>query len=87
MTCVVSQRVKVCLACRMNRNLYRFAHKAIVGQIPHDVDTARSGRLFLNGKVDFIAEALDFLPNETVIDGELVALGPDGKPNFNLHCR
>jgi bifunctional non-homologous end joining protein LigD len=38
----------------------------------------------LNQKFDYVAEALDFLPDETVIDGELVALGPDGKPNFNL---
>jgi ATP-dependent DNA ligase len=38
----------------------------------------------LNKKFDYIAEALDFLPDETVIDGKLVALGPDGKPNFNL---
>ena len=38
----------------------------------------------LNRKFDYVAEALDFLPDETVIDGELVALGPDGKPNFNM---
>jgi bifunctional non-homologous end joining protein LigD len=38
----------------------------------------------LNEKFDYIAEVLDFLPDETVIDGELVAVGPDGKPNFNL---
>jgi ATP-dependent DNA ligase len=32
----------------------------------------------------YIATALQNLPNDTVIDGELVALGPDGRPDFNL---
>jgi len=31
-----------------------------------------------------IAEALDSLPQGTVIDGELVALNAEGKPDFNL---
>jgi DNA ligase D-like protein (predicted ligase) len=38
----------------------------------------------LNKKFGFIAEALNHLPDGTVIDGEPVALGPDGSPNFNL---
>jgi bifunctional non-homologous end joining protein LigD len=38
----------------------------------------------LNQKFPYIAAALDFLPGGTVIDGELVALGSDGRPNFNL---
>jgi DNA ligase D-like protein (predicted ligase) len=38
----------------------------------------------LNKKFDYIADALDGLPGETVLDGELVAIGEDGKPNFNL---
>jgi DNA ligase D-like protein (predicted ligase) len=38
----------------------------------------------LNGKFQYIADALHGLPDETVIDGELVALGTDGKPDFNL---
>jgi ATP-dependent DNA ligase len=32
----------------------------------------------------YIAPALQGLPNETVIDGELVALGPEGRPDFHL---
>jgi bifunctional non-homologous end joining protein LigD len=38
----------------------------------------------LNHKFPYIAKALDNLPADTVLDGELVAMGPDGKPNFNL---
>jgi hypothetical protein len=32
----------------------------------------------------YISKELDYLPADTVLDGELVALGTDGKPNFNL---
>jgi DNA ligase D-like protein (predicted ligase) len=38
----------------------------------------------LNQKFHYIATALEGLPNDTVVDGELVALGPDGHPDFNL---
>jgi DNA ligase D-like protein (predicted ligase) len=38
----------------------------------------------LNERFPYIAEALKNLPNATVIDGELVALGADGHPDFNL---
>jgi ATP-dependent DNA ligase len=38
----------------------------------------------LNRKFHYIAKALDYLPAGTVLDGELVAMGADGKPNFNL---
>jgi DNA ligase D-like protein (predicted ligase) len=38
----------------------------------------------LNQKFPHIASALMDLPDDTVIDGEVVALGADGKPDFNL---
>ncbi len=38
----------------------------------------------LNERFPYIASALQDLPKDTVIDGELVALGPDGRPDFHL---
>jgi DNA ligase D-like protein (predicted ligase) len=38
----------------------------------------------LNQKFPYIATALQRLPRETVIDGEVVALGADGRPDFHL---
>jgi DNA ligase D-like protein (predicted ligase) len=44
---------------------------------------SRRGNI-LNRKFPYIATALEKLPDETVIDGELVALDDDGRSNFNL---
>src|ERR1700674_2390983 len=35
-------------------------------------------------RTEYVASALDSLPDETVIDGEIVALDEQGKPDFNL---
>jgi ATP-dependent DNA ligase len=37
-----------------------------------------------NQRFPFIAAALNDLPDDTVIDGEVFALGAEGKPDFNL---
>src|SRR5262249_1931175 len=37
-----------------------------------------------NGRYPAIVKSLAAMPDDTVIDGEVVALGPDGKPSFNL---
>jgi DNA ligase D-like protein (predicted ligase) len=36
-----------------------------------------------NAKFPYIAAALNSLPDDTVVDGEVVAIGPDGRPDFN----
>src|SRR6202034_1893600 len=41
-------------------------------------------RNILNRKFGYIAEALEDLPDETVVDGELVAMDEHGHANFNL---
>jgi DNA ligase D-like protein (predicted ligase) len=38
----------------------------------------------LSQRFEYVTSALDILPDETVIDGEIVALDEQGKPNFNL---
>jgi bifunctional non-homologous end joining protein LigD len=41
-------------------------------------------RKSLSRQFPLIAEALTGLPDGTVVDGEIVAMGDDGRPNFNL---
>jgi bifunctional non-homologous end joining protein LigD len=38
----------------------------------------------LDRKFGYIADALEELPDETVLDGEIVAMDEDGRSNFNL---
>jgi ATP-dependent DNA ligase len=41
-------------------------------------------RKVLNGRFGYIAEALEHLPASAVVDGEIVALGPNGHADFYL---
>src|ERR1700676_2711850 len=44
---------------------------------------SRAGKM-LNRTFPDVTEALNILPNSTVIDGEVVALDDTGRPDFNL---
>ena len=38
----------------------------------------------LNQKFAYVADALDKLPDDTILDGEIVALDDEGRSDFNL---
>jgi DNA ligase D-like protein (predicted ligase) len=44
---------------------------------------SRNGKPF-DKKFSYIVDALDELPDETIVDGEVVALDDSGRPDFNL---
>jgi ATP-dependent DNA ligase len=70
-----------------NEWLYELQHDGYRG-----IAYKTGGKLYLRSRNDNdfrlrypgIAKALSGIPNETVIDGEIVAFDPSGKPSFNM---
>jgi bifunctional non-homologous end joining protein LigD len=58
-------------------------HRTIAVKTRKNVALFSRRRNSLNTKFSDVAKALDHLPDGTVIDGELVALDEDGRPNFS----
>jgi bifunctional non-homologous end joining protein LigD len=58
-------------------------HRAIAVKTHKHVALFSRRRNSLNAKFPYIANALDHLPEGTVVDGELVALDEQGRPNFS----
>jgi bifunctional non-homologous end joining protein LigD len=58
-------------------------YRALGGRRRHELQLySRSGQDFRQ-KYDTIAEALEDLPDDTIVDGEIVAVDKHGKPHFN----
>ena len=59
-------------------------YRAIAVKAGKQVNLFSRRRKSFNGQYPYIVEALHDLPNDTVVDGEVVALNDSGKPEFNL---
>ena len=59
-------------------------YRAIAVKTGNQANLFSRRRKSFNGQYPSIVEALGELPNDTVIDGEIVALDESGRPDFNL---
>jgi ATP-dependent DNA ligase len=59
-------------------------YRAIAVKTDDRVNLYSRTRNFFNSKFNYVVDALSDMPTGTVLDGELVAIDDDGRPNFNL---
>lgn len=59
-------------------------YRALALRMPHRVMLLSRNRTEMNGRFPHVAEACRAVPENTIIDGEIVALDSDGRPSFNL---
>ena len=59
-------------------------YRAVAVKSGDTVTLYSRNRKILNKRFPYIVEPLRGLPDGTVVDGEIVALDDEGRPNFNL---
>lgn len=59
-------------------------YRAVAVKSDRGVDLFSRRHKSFNSQYPYLVEALDDLPEDTVVDGEVVALDDSGRPNFNL---
>jgi bifunctional non-homologous end joining protein LigD len=59
-------------------------YRAIAVKSGQTINLFSRRRKSFNSQYPYLVEALAELPEGTVVDGEVVALDDDGRPNFNL---
>jgi DNA ligase D-like protein (predicted ligase) len=59
-------------------------YRAIAVKSGNQVNLYSRTRNSFNSKFNYVVDALNDMPEGTVLDGELVAIDDDGRPNFNL---